>query len=51
MRRDPVYSLKMSTACLGVPTEILEPRETWADPAVYDAQALQLADLFRKNFP
>ena len=50
MRRDPIFGFEVPTACPGVPNEVLQPRETWGDPAAYDAQAARLADLFRKNF-
>ena len=33
-----------------VPSEVLLPRETWADTAAYDAKASELADAFCKNF-
>ena len=46
----PVFGLKMPRSCPGVPSEILNPRNTWADPAAYDAQAEKLRDMFRKNF-
>ena len=29
---------------------MLQPRETWSDPAAYDAQAGELASMFRENF-
>ena len=48
--KDPVFGLNVVTACPGVPTEILVPKQTWADPVSYDATARKLAGLFRKNF-
>ncbi len=47
---DPVFGFEVVTRCGGVPNEFLIPRQTWADPAAYDAAANKLADLFRKNF-
>jgi phosphoenolpyruvate carboxykinase (ATP) len=47
---DPVFGLPVPQACPGVPPELMRPRETWHDPAAYDARARQLAELFRKNF-
>ncbi len=47
---DPIFGVQVPTACPDVPGEILSPRTTWADPAAYDAQAQELARLFRKNF-
>jgi phosphoenolpyruvate carboxykinase (ATP) len=49
-RRDPVFGLAIPTAVPDVPSEVLDPRATWADPARYDAQALKLAGMFRDNF-
>jgi phosphoenolpyruvate carboxykinase (ATP) len=47
---DPVFGLEVPTAVPGVPGEVLTPRNTWADPGAYDAQAKKLAEMFRKNF-
>jgi len=49
-RPHPVFGLHIPAALPGVPTEILDPRETWDDKDAYDAQARILADLFRQNF-
>ena len=47
---DPVFRLAIPTRITDVPPEILRPRETWNYPADYDAQARQLATMFRENF-
>ncbi len=47
---DPVFGLATVTAVPGVPPELLIPRNTWADPLVYDEAARRLADLFAKNY-
>ena len=46
----PIFQVLVPTACPGVPSEVLDPRETWADKAAYDAQAQDLANRFAKNF-
>jgi len=48
--RDPIFGLEMVTQCPNVPSEILNPRNAWADKAAYDQTAKKLAELFRKNF-
>ncbi len=47
---DPVFGFETVTDCPGVPAESLVPRESWGDPAAYDASARKLADLFLTNF-
>jgi phosphoenolpyruvate carboxykinase (ATP) len=49
-RADPVFGIAVPTGVPGVPTEVLDPRSTWAEPARYDAQAAKLAHMFRENF-
>ena len=46
----PVFGMMMPKDCPGVPAEILNPRNTWADKAAYDSKAVNLAQQFIKNF-
>jgi phosphoenolpyruvate carboxykinase (ATP) len=45
----PIFGLRMPTEVPGVPSEVLDPRNTWADKAAYDAKAKELAKKFRDN--
>jgi len=47
---DPLFGLAIPTSVAGVPDEILQPRNTWTDPAKYDQMAAKLAALFHENF-
>ncbi len=47
---DPLFGLVVPTSCPNVPSELLIPRNTWADKAAFDKQARELAELFEKNF-
>lgn len=46
----PVFGMLMPTSCEGVPSDILNPRNTWANKEEYDIKAKELAGLFIKNF-
>jgi phosphoenolpyruvate carboxykinase (ATP) len=46
---DPIFGLHLPTAIEGVPSEILNPRNTWTNGADYDTQAKRLAGMFVEN--
>ena len=46
----PIFNLEIPTELAGVATEILDPRDTYADPSVWDEKAKDLAGRFIKNF-
>jgi phosphoenolpyruvate carboxykinase (ATP) len=45
-----VFNLEVPTALQGVDTGILDPRDTYADAAEWDAKAAKLAKMFVENF-
>jgi phosphoenolpyruvate carboxykinase (ATP) len=45
-----VFGVAMPSYCPNVPTEVLNPRNTWKDKDAYDQKANHLADSFIKNF-
>jgi phosphoenolpyruvate carboxykinase (ATP) len=45
-----IFGVAMPVNCPGVPDEMLDPRNTWADKAAYDKQAASLAEKFVTNF-
>ena len=47
--QDPIFGLKIPKTCPDVPSEILNPKNTWSDKAAYDKTADKLAESFAKN--
>eukprot|EP00049_Salpingoeca_infusionum_P017737 m.354161 g.354161 ORF g.354161 m.354161 type:complete len:560 (-) comp16942_c0_seq1:303-1982(-) len=45
-----LFKLKMPVACEGVPSQVLNPRNTWTDTAAYDSKAQYLVELCREEF-
>ncbi|WP_034919758.1 phosphoenolpyruvate carboxykinase (ATP) [Gillisia sp. CAL575] len=48
--KHPIFGLNMPLECENVPSEILNPRQTWSDKNSYDEKAMELANSFKKNF-
>ena len=46
----PIFNLEVPTSLPGVHTEILDPRDTYADKSQWETKATKLAGLFIKNF-
>jgi phosphoenolpyruvate carboxykinase (ATP) len=46
---DPIFGLSMPTSCPNVPSEVLNPRNTWMDKDAYDTQANKLHAMFEAN--
>ncbi len=46
---DPIFNISIPSSCPDVPTEILNPINTWKDKEAYKEQAKKLAGLFIKN--
>ncbi len=49
-RRDPNFGFEVPVTVAGVDPVLLDPRQTWADKAAYDAQAKKLVNMFADNF-
>src|SRR5208283_1684168 len=43
--QEPFFGLQIPNRVPGVPSEVLQPRNVWPDPAAYDAAARKLAGL------
>jgi phosphoenolpyruvate carboxykinase (ATP) len=47
---DPVFGFEVPKSCEGVPSDVLNPANTWDDKAAYEDRYRQLAALFIENF-
>ena len=47
---DGIFGLSIPATCPGVPSEVLNPQNTWQDKAAYESKANELVGLFQKNF-
>ena len=48
--REPFFGLSFPEHVPGVPDNVLDPRQSWADKAAYDAMAKHLVTRFEENF-
>ena len=49
-KKIPIFDIEVPTELKGVDTGILDPRDTYADPTVWEEKAKDLAGRFIKNF-
>jgi len=49
-KHNDLFNVDVPTSCPDVPSEILDPKSTWADKAAYDKTAKGLAEKFVANF-
>ncbi len=47
---DSAFGLSIPKSCPGVPSEVLNPRNSWPDKAAYDRMAAELRGRFARNF-
>ncbi|MBZ5859232.1 phosphoenolpyruvate carboxykinase (ATP) [Flavihumibacter profundi] len=48
--KHPVFGMELPQSCPGVPTYLLNPRNTWAEKTAYDLNVRKLAKQFIDNF-
>ena len=46
----PIFNLDVPTKMNNVPSELLDPRNTWGSKKKWEVKAIQLAQLFKNNF-
>ena len=50
MRQDPNFGFLVPESCAEIPSNVLDPRGTWADQRGYDETARSLRGRFESNF-
>lgn len=46
----PVFGLHVPTACTGVPSALLNPRDAWEDVGAFDGALTHLGEIYAANF-
>ncbi len=49
-RHDNIFNLDVPSTCPDVPSDVLNPRNTWVEKDAYDLSARKLAQMFVENF-
>jgi phosphoenolpyruvate carboxykinase (ATP) len=49
-RQDPIFGLHVPVSVPGVDAKLLDPVQTWPDPAAFEETAKKLAAAFKENF-
>ena len=49
-RQDPMFGLHVPVSVPGVDPKLLDPIQTWPDPAAFEETARKLAAAFKENF-
>jgi phosphoenolpyruvate carboxykinase (ATP) len=49
-KKEPFFGLAIPAHVPGIPDEVLDPRQSWADKAAYDKMAKHLVERFEENF-
>ena len=49
-RHDEIFNLEVPIECPGIPSDVLNPRNTWSEKDAYDNSARKLAQMFVENF-
>ncbi len=49
-RHDDIFNVDVPQSCPDVPSEIMNPKNTWEDKSAYDEMAKKLAKMFYDNF-
>ncbi len=49
-QKHPVFGLEVPQSCPDVPSEVLNPRNTWEDKEAYDQKLESLSEAFKENF-
>ena len=49
-KHDDRFNVEIPQNIKDVPSEILNPKDTWSDKNKYDEQAIKLAKMFKENF-